>query len=459
MAYNLTLTNGTPLVTLADGTVDTTTVSVNLIGKNYAGYGTYMNQNFIKLLENYSYGTAPVAPLTGQLWYDSTNQVIKVWKATQWKAIASSVSSATAPSSPVTGDTWWDTTASLLKTWSGSSWISIGPAIPPGATVTQFVNNILIDTGATAHSTGNIVVNNQLSAIFSVDATPFSISTPISGISTINPGINLVKGITTVGNAVIGGVVSATGAVSTASTISATGAITSSSSITATGAVNSFSSITGASIISNASITAGTTISATGAISSASTISATGAMSTGNTFTATGQITAGAGIISTGNVVPSANLSYNLGSTTAWWNTVYGVSIQAKYADLAERFKSDQPLSAGTVVEIGGPNEITAVVNDLSEAVLGVISTSPAYLMNSSAGSDDTHPAVAVQGRVPVRVIGTIRKGDRLVSAGAGLARSGNKNEITPWNVIGRALQDKLDAGQGTIEAVVTINS
>ena len=116
-------------------------------------------------------------------------------------------------------------------------------------------------------------------------------------------------------------------------------------------------------------------------------------------------------------------------------------------------------MSPGTVVELGGINEITQVTADLSENVFGVISTNAAYLMNSRAGSNETHPPVAVQGRVPVRVIGRIRKGDRLVSAGNGLARAGARSEITTWNVIGRALENKLDDSEGIIEAVVKLNS
>jgi hypothetical protein len=126
---------------------------------------------------------------------------------------------------------------------------------------------------------------------------------------------------------------------------------------------------------------------------------------------------------------------------------------------LAERFEADQPYSAGTVVQLGGPAEITAAVEELSDDVFGVISTKAAYLMNAAAGDDLTHPAVAVQGRVPVNVIGKIRKGDRLVAAGNGLARAGSRLEITAWNVIGRSLEDKLDDGEGTIEAIVQLNS
>ena len=103
--------------------------------------------------------------------------------------------------------------------------------------------------------------------------------------------------------------------------------------------------------------------------------------------------------------------------------------------------------------------EITKVVAELSNKVFGVISTNAAYLMNSGAGTDLTHPPIAMSGRVPVRVIGMIAKGDRLVSAGNGLARAGKQEELTPWNVIGRSLVDKLDADEGIIEAIVKINS
>ena len=78
--------------------------------------------------------------------------------------------------------------------------------------------------------------------------------------------------------------------------------------------------------------------------------------------------------------------------------------------------------------------------------------------MNSQAGSNDTHPPVAMTGRVPVRVVGIINKGDRLVSAGNGLARAAQAGEATAFNVIGRSLTNKLDSGEGTVEAIVTIN-
>ena len=126
---------------------------------------------------------------------------------------------------------------------------------------------------------------------------------------------------------------------------------------------------------------------------------------------------------------------------------------------MAERFEADIAYLPGTVVELGGSKEITAANQDLSDTVFGVISTRAGFLMNGEAGNEITHPPVAVNGRVPVRVIGTVRKGDRLVSAGAGLARAASRTEITAFNVIGRSLQNKTTIDEGTIEAIVRLNS
>ena len=160
-----------------------------------------------------------------------------------------------------------------------------------------------------------------------------------------------------------------------------------------------------------------------------------------------------------GNIAIKANVGGTLTSVLSIngsTGTVTGLSINANYADLAERFEADAPYTAGTVVALGGSAEITAEASELSENVLGVISTKAAYLMNAGAGTDDTHPAVAVSGRVPVRVIGCVNKGDRLVSAGNGMARSAQPGEATAFNVIGRALTAKLDDAEGTVEAIVT---
>jgi hypothetical protein len=158
-------------------------------------------------------------------------------------------------------------------------------------------------------------------------------------------------------------------------------------------------------------------------------------------------------------ILPTVTGVVDIGSTSLRFGNIWGTAIKAQYADLAERFEADAYYPAGTVVEMGGDKEITKVEAELSDKVFGVISTNAAYLMNSAAGNDYTHPPIAMSGRVPVRVIGMIAKGDRLVSAGNGIARAGNKTEITAFNVIGRSLVNKLDSGEGVIEAIVKINS
>ena len=135
-----------------------------------------------------------------------------------------------------------------------------------------------------------------------------------------------------------------------------------------------------------------------------------------------------------------------------------GKATSAEYADLAERFEADEIYVPGTVVELGGDKEVTQCNTDASENVFGVVSTDPAYLMNSGIGNDNTHPPIALAGRVPVNVIGVINKGDRLVTAGNGLARAAKTGEATLFNVIGRALENKTTIGSGNIELIVKIN-
>jgi len=153
----------------------------------------------------------------------------------------------------------------------------------------------------------------------------------------------------------------------------------------------------------------------------------------------------------------NANGVGNLGSSSGYFNTVFATATTAQYADVAERFHADTVYQPGTVVELGGTAEITKSRQELSDNVFGVISTRAAFTMNHGAGSDETHPPVAMTGRVPVRVVGSVRKGDRLVAAGDGIARAAQPGEATAFNVIGRALEDRLATEEGMVEAIVTI--
>jgi hypothetical protein len=136
---------------------------------------------------------------------------------------------------------------------------------------------------------------------------------------------------------------------------------------------------------------------------------------------------------------------------------INATATSAQYADIAERFAADAVMTPGAVVMFGGSQEITETAEELSEKVFGVVSTQPAYMMNSGAGNNDSHPFVAMTGRTPVRVTGTVNKGDRLVSSSVkGTARAARTGEsINPFHVIGRALESKSDAGIGLVNCFV----
>lgn len=185
-----------------------------------------------------------------------------------------------------------------------------------------------------------------------------------------------------------------------------------------------------------------------------------GALVLANTTAATSattgalQVAGGAGIagnvFTSGWIVPTGNTTQNLGTTSSWWGTLYGVSTQARYADLAENYQGDAPYMPGQVVEFGGAREVTLGTAD-STAVAGVVSTNPAHLMNGALTGTNV-VAVALQGRVPCNVIGPVKKGQMMVSAGFGYAKTSTNPQV--GQLIGKALQD-FDGAKGQIEVVV----
>ena len=165
----------------------------------------------------------------------------------------------------------------------------------------------------------------------------------------------------------------------------------------------------------------------------------------GNVSTNSGNITLQA------HITPGANVTYNLGSPTTWFNAFYGKSTQALYADLAENYQGDRSYNPGTVLMFGGTEEVTVADADTTR-VAGVVSTNPATLMNGGLTGANVVP-VAFTGRVPCMVIGPVAKGDIMVSAGFGYAKVNNTPQI--GTIIGKALQDFRVAGKGVIEVVV----
>jgi hypothetical protein len=169
----------------------------------------------------------------------------------------------------------------------------------------------------------------------------------------------------------------------------------------------------------------------------------------------------------TGDLAPKTgtNLTFNSSAgtltTTTFVGDLTGTATAAQYSDVAERFASDSAYAPGTVVALGGAAEITQVNEEGSDEVFGVISSlqQAAFKMNGGAGNDDTHPYIAMTGRVNVKVIGSVNKGDRLISASVpGYAKAATKAECTAFNVIGRALTSKTESGQGSVLAAVRVS-
>jgi hypothetical protein len=157
-----------------------------------------------------------------------------------------------------------------------------------------------------------------------------------------------------------------------------------------------------------------------------------------------------------GSISPSVDATHDLGTATEQWNTIYGNTVEATYADLAERYASDAPYEPGTVLVLGGEAEVTTTTMLASTKVVGIVSTDPALKMNSAAGNSDTHPYIALKGRVPCKVIGEINRGDLLVTSDkAGYAK---RSLGVPMigTVIGKAIGNN-ESGEGIIEVFVSM--
>jgi hypothetical protein len=172
----------------------------------------------------------------------------------------------------------------------------------------------------------------------------------------------------------------------------------------------------------------------------------------GNISSTGGSVNFGTAAISLGSIINNnANGVGNIGSSTTYFNTIFAKATSALYADLAEMYEADAVYEPGTVLCFGGAREVTLCGQADNSRVAGVVSTNPSYLMNSGQ-TGDCVVAVALTGRVPCRVTGTVRKGDLMVSTGDGRARANNSAAV--GTVIGKALAD-FDGADGVIEVVV----
>ena len=539
MAYKINNTFGTLLVTLADGTIDTTTTDITLIGKGYAGFGEKLNENLVKLLENFNNTSSPSNKVQGQLWFDKTNQRLNVYTGTKFKPVGGPTNSTNQPSNAVKGDAWFDTNNKQYYIYDGSAWQLIGPTTVAGTGVTATSPETIEDNGGVNRNILKFIVSDTVVATSStVEFTP---KVAITGFATVKKGITLSSTISDVkfhGTATDSDALSGVAAANYLRSDEAdttTGRLTvqtddgirlgagnditmslSSDDLTIAqttqdkdiiftvndgGVTTTLMTMDGSTgllelpSVGDLRVKGNLTVDGTSTIINTSTLSVedniielnrnissnagmpnfTGLkVNRGETSTATEQnlywvwdeTFADDGTTIHGNAggawtaFKSGGGDDELSAPTLVdirANIVHATSTAAQYADLAERYEADMQLEVGDVVILGGEAEITRCEDDLSDAVFGVISQTPAFLMNAEAGNNDSHPMVAMNGRVMVKVKGRGDAGDRVVSAGDGAARVAEPEECTHFNVLGRLIKTKYHKETALTECVIGV--
>jgi hypothetical protein len=275
-----------------------------------------------------------------------------------------------------------------------------------------------------------------------VGSSAGNVSINVNGISPLvlfTPLGQTITGTLSVSDTVTGGNLATNG------TISATGDITG-GNLATNGTISATGNITGGNVIFGSGVVSGTGNVQGGNILTTGLLSATGNVTSGN-------LTVGTGTITVGNIVnANGNAVGNIGSASNYFNTVFAQATSAQYADLAENYMADTDYSSGTVVIFGGEKEITITDQTGDERVAGVVSTAPAYLMNSAVAG----LPVALRGKVPVRVIGPVTKGDSLItSTTAGAAQSVGRSREYAQSVFAKSLETNTDTNEKVILAVI----
>jgi len=189
MAYQINKTDGTIIATVADGQIDTLSTDLTLVGKNYSGYGEYFNENFIKLLENFSGTSEPLHPVRGQVWFDASELKLKVYSGQAFLPVSSATIANTQPTTLGVGDLWFNDTSKQLYFFDGTETILLGPAYSETQGVSGFKVDSILDTLNQTRVVTYMYTNGILLGIFAKDTfTPKNLIEGFSG--NIYPGFN-----------------------------------------------------------------------------------------------------------------------------------------------------------------------------------------------------------------------------------------------------------------------------
>jgi hypothetical protein len=500
MAYKINNTFGTLLVTLADGTIDTTTTDITLIGKGYAGFGEKLNENLVKLLENFNNTSAPSNKIQGQLWYDKTNNQLNVYTGAKFKPVGSPTPSSTQVITEAPEDNT-GVKRSILKLVANDTVVGVVSNLAFTPSSTEALGAALISAGFSTVAQGLQLSTSVASAKFRGTATD---SDALGGVAAAS-FLRSDSADTTTGRLTVqtdDGIRLGAGNDVTMSLSSDDFTIAQTTqdkdiifTVNDGGTTKEALRINGVAGRIDHLRVGDLTVDGTSTIINTSTLSVED-----NIIELNRNISNNAGMPNfTGLKVNRGDTSSSTEQNLYWvwdetfaddgttihgnaggaWtafksgggddelsaptlvdiraNIVHATSTAAQYADLAERYEADMQLEVGDVVILGGEAEITRCEDDLSDAVFGVISNTPAFLMNAEAGNDDSHPMVAMNGRVMVKVKGRGDAGDRVVSAGDGAARVAEPEECTHFNVLGRLIKTKYHKETALTECVIGV--
>jgi len=494
MAYAIDRYNNTLLTTVEDGTVDQTT-DLKFIGKNYAGYGEIQNENFLFLLENFAGANQPARPISGQVWFDSGTSKLKFYDGTQWRTTGGAEIGPGEPTGLATGDFWWDSGNDQLYVYNGTNFVLIGPQ-NAGEGVTQMQSLEVIDTTGAIRGLMAAVIEDEFIYVVSTgtfDLGDSETSLKAQGYDRIYKGLTLrntkllADGVTTTDDRFHG----------TATNADKLGGI-SASNYVQTGVGNTV--FTSAVEFPDAGALIGDSqdlqikIDANGYDAVINNVTTNGVIKLKAT-NSSGTLNHVGTIASTG-INPGADNTYTLGSLTSSWSNVYaqtftgeatkagtlrvgtdfrsasassiantvavrdatgniaanlfeGTATQARYADLAEKYSTESNLIPGTVVCVSSNEDYEVAAANRGCTAIGVVSTDPAIMMNSEADGQ----YIGLKGRLPVRIIGIVKKGEAVYVDDNGCASTA----INGGSIVGIALESNLNEGEKLVECVLKV--
>ena len=180
MAYQVNRYNGSFLVSVADGTIDSTT-DLRFVGKNYAGYGQVQNENFLHLLEHFAGASQPSKPVSGQLWYDSSERKVKVYDGIRFRLVGGSVANSAPPTGLAPGEFWFDSLAQQLYCYTGSEFTLIGPENSSSLGETSVTTQVVKDATGLNKTIAKLQSGGSVIAIISKEK--FNLNTAINPIA------------------------------------------------------------------------------------------------------------------------------------------------------------------------------------------------------------------------------------------------------------------------------------